>query len=144
MKYKYIINPHPHIFHDTKSLPTHIFFKVTNSGTYFIMPDGGVVALRHQFIDHWSGFLQFDSQFDPIELWGTHIPFVDPFSYDERTFRTDTPAPPPSMNGASFSSLCLGLLLLTSQASPAHPRFQDLDDPYLFQDPYRHQDPLLP
>ena len=33
----------------------------------------------------------------------------------------------------------------TSQASPAaHPRFQDLDDPYRFQDPSHHQDLMLP
>ena len=110
------------------------------------------VAVRHASIERWNGSFLFESQFesqfvtdfDPIELWGTHIPFVDPFSFDERTFRTDTPAPPPSMNGALFSSLCLGLSLLTSQASPSHPRFQDSDDPYRFQDPYHHQEPLLP
>jgi len=28
------------------------------------------------------------SQFDPIELVGTQIPFVDPFSYDVRAFQT--------------------------------------------------------
>jgi len=27
-------------------------------------------------------------QFDPIELVGTHVPFVDPFSYDVRAFQT--------------------------------------------------------
>ena len=73
------------------------------------MPGGGVAALRNQFIEHWNGSPQFDSQFDPMELWETRIPFVDPFSYDERTFRADAPAPPLSMNGPSFSSLCIGL-----------------------------------
>ena len=56
------------------------------------------VAVRHASIERWNGSFLFESQFeslfvtefDPIELWGTHIPFVDPFSYDDRTFRTDT------------------------------------------------------
>jgi len=29
----------------------------------------------------------FESQFDPIELVGTRVPFVDPFSYDVRAFQ---------------------------------------------------------
>ena len=110
----------------------------------FTMPGGGLEALNNQFIENWNGSPQFDSQFDPMELWETRIPFVDPFCYDERTFRADAPAPPLSMNGASFSSLCIGLSMPTSQASPAaHPRFQDSDDPYQFQDPYHHQDLML-
>jgi len=28
----------------------------------------------------------FESLFDPVELLGTDIPFVDPFSYDDRVF----------------------------------------------------------
>ena len=31
--------------------------------------------------------LLFESQFDPIELVGTRVPFVDPFSYDVRAFQ---------------------------------------------------------
>ena len=30
----------------------------------------------------------FESQFDPIQLVGTQVPFVDPFSYDDRAFQT--------------------------------------------------------
>jgi len=30
-----------------------------------------------------------ESEFDPCELIGTHIPFVDPFGFDERDFRTE-------------------------------------------------------
>jgi len=30
----------------------------------------------------------FESLFDPVELLGTSIPFVDPFSYDDREFHT--------------------------------------------------------
>ena len=37
---------------------------------------GGMNSLPH-----------FESQFDPIELVGTHVPFVDPFSYDVRAFQ---------------------------------------------------------
>ena len=29
----------------------------------------------------------FKSQFDPIELYGTQIPFIDPFSYDDCAFQ---------------------------------------------------------
>ena len=108
---------------------------------HIIMPGGAAGALRHQSHERWNDCL-FESQFDPIELLGTRIPFVDPFGYDERTFRADATAPSPSMHSDSLSSLRLGLSMLTSPI-PAHPRFQDSDDPYQFPHPC-HQDPLQP
>jgi len=29
-----------------------------------------------------------DTQFDPAQLIGTQIPFIDPFAFDENAFRT--------------------------------------------------------
>ena len=107
------------------------------------MPGCAAAALRHQSIELGKGFPLFDSQFDPIEMWETYVPFVDPFSYDQHTFRADATAPQASMKGASLSSLHLDLPMLTSPI-PAHPQFLDTDDPYRFQYPYPHQDPLQP
>jgi len=44
-----------------------------------------------------------ESEFDPFELIGTLIPFVDPFGYDERDFRADIFSPTLSLHAASSS-----------------------------------------
>ena len=88
--------------------------------SYVIMPGSEVEDLRRQSIEHWDGYAPSQSHFDPMELWGTQIPFVDPFNYDEHTFWADTPAAPPaSMKGASLSNMRRRI-----EGKDGHPRFQ--------------------
>ena len=54
----------------------------------------------------------FESEFDPCELIGTRIPFLDPFAYNDSDFQTEAPTPP---------GLSWGLTWLTG----ATPIFQD-------------------
>jgi len=51
-----------------------------------------------------------DSDFDPCELIGTLISFVDPFGYDERDFRAEAIFPtssPPSVHAAANGAVSL-------------------------------------
>ena len=86
--------------------------------SYVIMPGSEVEDLRRQSIEHWDGYAPSQSHFDPMELWGTQIPF--PFNYDEHTFWADNlAAPPASMNGASLSNMRRRI-----EGEDGHPRFQ--------------------
>jgi len=67
-----------------------------------------------------------DSDFDPCELIGTLIPFVDPFGYDERDFRAEIFFPtssPPSVHAATNGAVSLAQfrvgLLESSSLIPA-------------------------
>jgi len=76
-----------------------------------------------------------ESKFDPFELQGTIIPFVDPFSFDESDFRAEAPTPPSSinLNRSSFLKLRVSLATestLANLAAAAYPRFQG-SEPYL-------------
>jgi len=69
--------------------------------------------------------------FDPMELWGTRIPFVDPFNQEEHTFCAPA-APPASMKGASLSNINFKI-----ESEDRHPRF--LAGPVFFP---HHFDPM--
>ena len=62
-----------------------------------------------------------ESLFDPIELLGSQVPFVDPFGYDDCAFQTVDPALPRSLNRVLLSNLrsCL------SSPISLHSRFQE-------------------
>jgi len=97
----------------------------------FIMPGSAADDPRRQTVEHGHGSALCELQFDPMELWGTQIPFVDPFNY-EHTLRADDPAATPlSMNGALLS-----IMSEISESDDGHLRLQD---PYHCTD---HQDPL--
>ena len=73
-----------------------------------------------------NGCPPFESHFDPIELLSSRVPFIDPFSYDDCTFRAAAPAPPPSYNGASLSHLRQeSYLSMLTNPIPPHPRFHE-------------------
>jgi len=46
----------------------------------------------------------FDTQFDPVELIGTRIPFIDPFALDANDFRTSSYMPDYACSAASHST----------------------------------------
>jgi len=88
--------------------------------SYVVMPGGAAEDLRRQSIEQWDASAPFKPHFDPMELWGTQIPFVDPFNCDERTFWPDAlAAPPASMKDVSLSDLRRRL-----ESENGHPRFQ--------------------
>ena len=74
-----------------------------------------------------------ESEFDPVELLGTTIPFVDPFRFDESDFRAESPAPSSmNLNHSSFLKLRASLTTestLASLAAASYPRFQS-PEPY--------------
>jgi len=63
----------------------------------------------------------FDTQFDPMELIGTNIPFTDPFAFDDIDFRasyyTSDLARCPSASAASHPMLGSGRAEATSASS---------------------------
>jgi len=87
--------------------------------SYIVVPGGTAEDLRREFVEQWDASARSISHFDPLELWGTQILFVDPFNYDEHTFWPDDPAPPASIRDASLSNIRRRL-----ESENGHPRFQ--------------------
>ena len=93
---------------------------------------GGGGSHRQRPLTVIPSYAPVDSQFDPAELVGTVIPFVDPFSFDPADFRTEAPSLPSLLNHSSLQKLELrarlsGTVLATPV--PGFPRIQD-SEPY--------------
>jgi len=74
-------------------------------------------------------------EFDPCELIGTRMPFVDPFDYDDKDFRaqpfTPRPNPPnPSSNGLSLANLRSSISEATMTPIPAQHQFHQVLSPH--------------
>jgi len=100
---------------------------------------GAAGGLRQRSLNVMPPFAPFESEFDPAELMGTIISFVDPFSFDPEDFQADSPSPPFSRNLSSLTKLRAGLsgAPLAGPAAAAYPCFQDT-----YSEPYH--EPLLP
>lgn len=80
-----------------------------------------------------ASVLSIESEFGPDELLGTLIPFVDPFSYNDRAFQAEAPSTPWLMNGTHLLNLRPGLsmhispITLAIRASLSNPPPSHLD-----------------
>jgi len=119
--------PFESFLHPMQLWGTHILFvdpqrhaQRQEGDSCVFMPGSAAEDLRRQSTEHLDGSAPSGSHFDPMELWGTQIPFVNPFNNDVQTFWADAPAAPPaSLKGTSLSNLRRRL-----ESEDRHPQFQ--------------------